>query len=108
MEQARQDIAPKLIGAQQVQMSLFNAKQMHIRLYDSPHFVRVAFDEEIHGPGFAGIFLHFEQKRFGIHGGCKCIGEWAPVEFALGIHEVENLWPAKQVIGSTDGRSRRG
>jgi hypothetical protein len=95
MEQAGQDVAPELVSTQQVQMSLFDPKQMSIRLDETPHFVWVTLDEEIHGPGLTCIFLHLEQERLGVHGGGQCIGEGAQMEFALGIDEVQNLRSAK-------------
>src|SRR6185503_8251916 len=75
---------------------------MTVGLNQPPHFVWVAFDEEVHGPWLADIFFYFEQKSLGIHGSSECIRKRAQVKIPLGIHEVQNLRPAKQVIGSAD------
>src|SRR6185503_18047414 len=90
-----------------MQMALFNPKQMYIRFDESPHFVWVAFDEEVHRPRLAGVFFHFEQKRLGVHNSSECISKRAQVELAICIHEVQNLRPAMQVIGSADSRGIR-
>src|SRR5829696_839940 len=86
-------------------MTLFNTEQMPVRLNYPPHFVWVAFNKEVHGPRLAGVFLYFEQKRLGIHGGGECVREWSQMEFTFGIHKVQNLRPAKQVSGRPHGRS---
>src|SRR5215208_2867344 len=107
MEQAREEIAPELICAQQVQVALLDPEQMYVGLNESPHFIRIAFDEEAYRPRVACIFLHLEQKRLGIHSGSQGIGEGTQMEFAFGIHEVQSLWTAMQVIGGADCRSVR-
>lgn len=95
MEQARQKVTPKLVSAQQMQMAFFDSKQVNVGFNETPHFVPVAFDQEVQRPRFARVFFHFEQKRLGVHGGGERIRKRAHVEFALGIHEVQNLRPAK-------------
>src|SRR5678815_3365422 len=80
---------------------------MPVRGYHPPHLVRFAFYKKIDWPGFACIFLYFKQKSFGIHECSECISKRAQMELALGIHKVENLRPAKQIIRSACGRSIR-
>jgi hypothetical protein len=41
-------------------MAFFDPEEMQIGFKHSPHFVWVALDEEVDGPGLAGVFFHFE------------------------------------------------